>query len=90
MYKDEILAIDLARKGVHLLLEEIEPCYYTRCARPVDAIYRAPASSLESCCFIGEAEYCLVGQNALLKKKPVFLLKNAHSVVASVITTNGN
>ncbi|KAL0737680.1 hypothetical protein Bca4012_013890 [Brassica carinata] len=28
--------------------------------------------------------------NALLKKKPVFLLKNAHSVVASVITTNEN
>ncbi|KAF2609750.1 hypothetical protein F2Q70_00007610 [Brassica cretica] len=27
---------------------------------------------------------------ALLKKKPVFLLKNAHSVVAGVITTNEN
>ncbi|CAF2110075.1 unnamed protein product [Brassica napus] len=52
-------------------------------------IYRAPASSLESCCFISETEY-LSGsdRNALLKKKPVFLLKNAHSVVAGVITTN--
>ncbi|WZZ80871.1 hypothetical protein YC2023_101443 [Brassica napus] len=54
-------------------------------------IYRAPASSLESCCFISETEY-LSGsdRNALLKKKPVFLLKNAHSVVAGVITTNGS
>ena len=54
-------------------------------------IYRAPASSLESCCFISETEY-LSGsdKNGLLKKIPVFLLKNAHSVVAGGITTNGN
>ncbi|CAN6990744.1 unnamed protein product [Brassica rapa subsp. trilocularis] len=54
-------------------------------------IYRAPASSLERCCFISETEY-LSGsdRNALLKKKPVFLLKNAHSVLVGVITTNEN
>ena len=54
-------------------------------------IYRAPASSLESCCFINDTEY-LSGsdKNGLLKKIPVFLLKNAHSVVAGGITTNGN
>ena len=58
-------------------------------------IYRAPASSLESCCFISDTEYLSGSDNGtvalwgMLKKKPVFLLKNAHSIVADGTTTNG-
>ncbi|KAG2318701.1 hypothetical protein Bca52824_011914 [Brassica carinata] len=64
-------ALTLGRDRTMLLHKMSETCR---------TIYRAPASSLESCCFIGDTEYT----------KPVLLLKNAHSVVAGGITTNGN
>ena len=49
-------------------------------------MYRAPGSSLESCCFISDTEYLSGSDNGtvalwgMLKKKPIFLLKNEHSV----------
>ncbi|KAG2276960.1 hypothetical protein Bca52824_059515 [Brassica carinata] len=90
-FSDEILAIDALRKERALTLGRDRTMLLHKMSETSRTIYRAPASSLESCCFISETEY-LSGsdRNALLKKKPVFLLKNAHSVVASVITTNGN
>ncbi|KAH0864378.1 LOW QUALITY PROTEIN: hypothetical protein HID58_081589, partial [Brassica napus] len=90
-HQDEILAIDALRKERALTLGRDRTMLLHKMSETSRTIYRAPASSLESCCFISETEY-LSGsdRNALLKKKPVFLLKNAHSVVAGVITTNEN
>ncbi|KAG5383472.1 hypothetical protein IGI04_034942 [Brassica rapa subsp. trilocularis] len=90
-HQDDILAIDALRKERALTLGRDRTMQLHKMSETSRTIYRAPASSLESCCFISETEY-LSGsdRNALLKKKPVFLLKNAHSVVAGVITTNEN
>lgn len=58
-------------------------------------VYRAPASSLESCCFISDNEYLSGSDNGtvalwgMLKKKPVFIVKNAHCNKTDGITTNG-
>lgn len=55
-------------------------------------IFRAPASSLESCCFISDNEYMSGSDNGtvalwgVMKKKPVFLFKDAHPVVADGIS----
>lgn len=47
-------------------------------------VFRAPASSLECCCFISNDEY-LTGSDdgslelwSMLRKKPVYIVKNAH------------
>ncbi|KAG2302679.1 hypothetical protein Bca52824_031330 [Brassica carinata] len=89
-HQDEILAIDALRKERALTLGRDRTMLLHKMSETCRTIYRAPASSLESCCFISDTEY-LSGsdKNALLKKKPVLLLKNAHSVVAGGITTNG-
>ena len=53
------------------------------------------APSLESCCFISDTEYLSGSDNGtvalwgMLKKKPIFLLKNEHSVAADGFTING-
>ncbi|KAH0914075.1 LOW QUALITY PROTEIN: hypothetical protein HID58_028521 [Brassica napus] len=90
-HQDEILAIDALRKERALTLGRDRTMLLHKMSETSCTIYRAPASSLESCCFINDTEY-LSGsdKNGLLKKIPVFLLKNAHSVVAGGITTNEN
>ena len=52
-------------------------------------VFRAPASSLECCCFISNDEF-LSGSDdgsielwTALKKKPVFIVRNAHSSSSS-------
>lgn len=56
-------------------------------------VYRAPASSLESCCFISDNEYLSGSDNGtvalwgMLKKKPV--AKNTHHDITEGITSNG-
>lgn len=52
-------------------------------------VFRAPASSLECCCFISNDEF-LSGSDdgsielwTVLKKKPVFIVRNAHSSSSS-------
>lgn len=55
-------------------------------------VYRAPASSLESCCFISDDEYLSGSDNGtvalwgMMKKKPGFLFRDAHPVVAGGIS----
>lgn len=51
-------------------------------------VFRAPASNLESCCFINNEEF-LSGSDdgsvelwSIMRKKPAFIVKNAHVVVS--------
>lgn len=49
-------------------------------------IYRAPASSLECCCFISNDEFLSgsddgsIEQWSVLRKKPVHIVRNAHAL----------
>ncbi|KAJ4868106.1 U3 snoRNP-associated protein-like YAO [Raphanus sativus] len=95
-HQDEILAIDALRKERALTVGRDRTMLLHKMPEASRTIYRAPASSLESCCFISDTEYLSGSDNGtvalwgMLKKKPVFLLKNAHSVVADGIATNEN
>lgn len=51
-------------------------------------VFRAPSSSLECCCFINNEEF-LSGSDdgnielwSVMRKKPTFIVKNAHSTFA--------
>lgn len=50
-------------------------------------VFRAPASSLECCCFISNDEYITGSDDgsielwSMLRKKPIYIVKNAHSFV---------
>ncbi|KAJ0250198.1 WD40 repeat-containing protein [Hirschfeldia incana] len=95
-HQDEILAIDALRKDRALTVGRDRTMLLHKMSEGSRTIYRAPASSLESCCFISDTEYLSGSDNGtvalwgMLKKKPVFLLKNAHSVVADGIATSEN
>ncbi|KAF3546975.1 hypothetical protein DY000_02001911 [Brassica cretica] len=95
-HQDEILAIDALRKERALTVGRDRTMLLHKMPETSRTIYRAPASSLESCCFISDTEYLSGSDNGtvalwgMLKKKPVFLLKNAHAVVADGTTTNEN
>lgn len=52
-------------------------------------MFRAPASSLECCCFISNDEF-LSGSDdgsvelwSVLRKKPAYIVKNAHALLAA-------
>ncbi|KAL0845625.1 hypothetical protein Bca101_018871 [Brassica carinata] len=95
-HQDEILAIDALRKERALTVGRDRTMLLHKMPETSRTVYRAPASSLESCCFISDTEYLSGSDNGtvalwgMLKKKPVFLLKNAHSIVADGTTTNEN
>ncbi|CAH8332786.1 unnamed protein product [Eruca vesicaria subsp. sativa] len=95
-HQDEILAIDALRKERALTVGRDRTMLLHKLPETSRTIYRAPASSLESCCFISDTEYLSGSDNGtvalwgMLKKKPVFLLKNAHSIISDGIPTNEN
>ncbi|KAF3525057.1 hypothetical protein F2Q69_00050758, partial [Brassica cretica] len=78
-HQDDVLAIDALRKERAI------------------SVGRDRAMQLhKSCCFISDTEYLSGSDNGtvalwgMLKKKPIFLLKNEHSVAADGITINEN
>ncbi|KAJ4876475.1 U3 snoRNP-associated protein-like YAO [Raphanus sativus] len=92
-HQGEVLAIDALRKDRAISVGRDRTMQLHKMSEQARVVYRAPASSLESCCYISDTEYLSGSDNGtvalwgMLKKKPVFLLKNAHSVVADGITT---
>lgn len=52
-------------------------------------VFRAPASSLECCCFISNDEFLTGSDDGsfamwnLLRKKPVCIIKNAHALLTA-------
>ncbi|CAA7046990.1 unnamed protein product [Microthlaspi erraticum] len=95
-HQAEILAIDVLRKERVLSVARDRTMLLTKVPETSRSIYRAPASSLESCCFISDDEYLSGSDNGtialwgMMKKKPVFLFKDAHPVVADGISENGD
>ncbi|KAF3568600.1 hypothetical protein DY000_02013997 [Brassica cretica] len=95
-HQDDVLAIDALRKERAISVGRDRTMQLHKMPEQARIMYRAPASSLESCCFISDTEYLSGSDNGtvalwgMLKKKPIFLLKNEHSLVADGITTNEN
>ncbi|KAF8112181.1 hypothetical protein N665_0066s0055 [Sinapis alba] len=93
-HQGEVLAIDALRKERAISVGRDRTMQLHKMPEQARMLYRAPASSLESCCFISDTEYLSGSDNGtvalwgMLKKKPVFLLKNEHSVIADGITIN--
>ncbi|KAL0712711.1 hypothetical protein Bca4012_019689 [Brassica carinata] len=95
-HQGEVLAIDALRKERAISVGRDRTMQLHKMPEQARMLYRAPASSLESCCFISDTEYLSGSDNGtvalwgMLKKKPVFLLKNAHSLTTDGIITNEN
>ncbi|CAL9233098.1 unnamed protein product [Arabidopsis halleri] len=94
-HQGEVLAIDVLRKERALTVGRDRTMLYHKVPETSRMVYRAPASSLESCCFISDNEYLSGSDNGtvalwgMLKKKPVFIVKDAHRDKTDGITTNG-
>ncbi|KAH0910386.1 hypothetical protein HID58_033707 [Brassica napus] len=92
-HQDDVLAIDALRKERAISVGRDRTMQLHKMPEQARMMYRAPASSLESCCFISDTEYLSGSDNGtvalwgMLKKKPIFLLKNEHSVT---INENGD
>ncbi|KAK3432669.1 hypothetical protein EUGRSUZ_D00190 [Eucalyptus grandis] len=83
-HQSEVLTIDCLRKERVLTVGRDRTMQLFKIPEETRIVFRAPASSLECCCFISNDEY-LTGSDdgsvqlwSMLRKKPVYIVKNAH------------
>ncbi|KAK1555364.1 hypothetical protein Q3G72_025384 [Acer saccharum] len=88
-HQSEILTIDSLRKERVLTVGRDRNMQLWKVPEESRLVFRAPASSLECCSFISNDEF-LTGTDdgsielwTVLRKKPVYIVKNAHSLPAS-------
>ncbi|GAV67259.1 WD40 domain-containing protein [Cephalotus follicularis] len=88
-HQSEILTIDCLRKERVLTVGRDRSMQLFKVPEESRLIFRAPASSLECCCFINNDEF-LSGSDdgsvelwSILKKKPAYIVKNAHALLAA-------
>ncbi|KAL5771871.1 hypothetical protein ACOSP7_011480 [Xanthoceras sorbifolium] len=88
-HQSEILAIDSLRRERVLTVGRDRSMQLWKVPEESRLVFRAPATSLECCCFISNDEF-LTGSDdgsielwGVLRKKPVFIVKNAHALLAS-------
>jgi ribosomal RNA-processing protein 9 len=86
----QILTIDSLRKERVLTVARDRTMLLYKIPEESHVVYRAPNSSLESCCFITNDEY-LSGSDdgslahwGMLRKKPIHIIKNAHPVLRNL------
>ncbi|KAG8365660.1 hypothetical protein BUALT_Bualt18G0129100 [Buddleja alternifolia] len=84
-HQSEVLTIDSLRKERVLTVGRDRTMHLWKVPEESQLIFRAPASSLECCCFIGNDEFLSGSDDGsiehwnALRKKPVHIVKNAHS-----------
>lgn len=83
-HQSEVLTIDCLRKERVLTVGRDRTMQLFKIPEETRIVFRAPASSLECCCFISNDQY-LTGSDdgsvelwSMLRKKPVYIVKNAH------------
>ncbi|XP_062096910.1 U3 snoRNP-associated protein-like EMB2271 [Humulus lupulus] len=88
-HQSEVLTIDCLRKERVLTVGRDRSMQLFKVPEESRLVFRAPASSLECCCFISNDEF-LSGTDdgsvelwSLLRKKPAYIVKNAHALLAS-------
>lgn len=86
-HQNEVLTIDSLRKERVLTVGRDRTMHLWKVPEESQLIFRAPASSLECCCFINNDEF-LSGSDdgsielwSIMRKKPVHIVKNAHTSV---------
>ncbi|KAG6515818.1 hypothetical protein ZIOFF_026249 [Zingiber officinale] len=84
-HQSDILAIDCLRRERLLTVGRDRTMRLWKVPEESQLVFRAPASSLECCCFINDSEF-LSGSDdgsielwSLKRKKPTHLIKNAHA-----------
>ncbi|XP_010905427.2 U3 snoRNP-associated protein-like YAOH [Elaeis guineensis] len=84
-HQSEILTIDCLRKERLLTVGRDRTMRLWKVPEESQLIFRAPASSLECCCFLNDSEF-LSGSDdgsielwSMLRKKPTNIIKNAHA-----------
>lgn len=95
-HQSEVLSIDCLRKERVLTVGRDRSMQLWKVPEESRLVFRAPASSLECSCFISNDEF-LTGSDdgsvelwGLLRKKPVYIVKNAHALVATDKQLNQN
>ncbi|KAA8514844.1 hypothetical protein F0562_018023 [Nyssa sinensis] len=87
-HQSGVITIDCLRKERVLTVGRDRTMHLWKVPEESQLIFRAPASSLECCCFISNDEF-LSGSDdgsiehwSILRKKPVHIVKNAHALQA--------
>lgn len=89
-HQSEVLSIDSLRKERVLTVGRDRTMHLWKVPEESQLIFRAPASSLECCCFINNDEFLSGSDDGsiehwnVLRKKPVHIVKNAHASLQSV------
>ncbi|KAL3631581.1 hypothetical protein CASFOL_024565 [Castilleja foliolosa] len=84
-HQSEVLTIDSLRKERVLTVGRDRTMHLWKVPEESQLVFRAPASSLECCCFINNDEFLSgsddgsIEQWNVLRKKPVHIVKNAHA-----------
>lgn len=85
-HQSDVLTIDSLRKERVLTVGRDRTMHLWKVPDRKHMVFRAPASSLECCCFINNDEF-LSGSNdgsiehwTVLRKKPLHIIKNAHAL----------
>ncbi|KAL8249937.1 hypothetical protein R6Q59_006805 [Mikania micrantha] len=83
-HQSDVLTIDCLRKERVLTVGRDRTMHLWKVPEESQLVFRAPASSLECCCFINNDEF-LSGSDdgniehwSVLRKKPLHIIKNAH------------
>ncbi|XP_026395468.1 U3 snoRNP-associated protein-like EMB2271 isoform X1 [Papaver somniferum] len=88
-HQGEVLTIDCLRKERVLSVGRDRTMRLFKIAEESQLLFRAPAASLECCCFISNDEFLSGSDDGSIelwnpmRKKPAFIVKNAHPVLAS-------
>ncbi|KAL6542693.1 hypothetical protein OROHE_010213 [Orobanche hederae] len=83
-HQSEVLTIDSLRKERVLTVGRDRTMHLYKVPEESQLVFRAPASSLESCCFISNDEFLSGSDDGSIeywnavRKKPVHIVKNAH------------
>nr|QEX51182.1 U3 snoRNP-associated protein-like YAOH isoform X1 [Cymbidium ensifolium] len=85
-HQSEVLTIDCLHKERVLTVGRDRTMRLWKVPEESQLVFRAPASSLECCCFINDSEF-LSGSDdgsielwSILRKKPTHIVKNAHAL----------
>lgn len=88
-HQSQVLSIDCLRKERALTVGRDRTMQLWKVPEETHLIYRAPASSLECCCFASNDEF-LSGSDdgsielwSVLRKKPVSIVRNAHVILST-------
>ncbi|PWA63400.1 transducin/WD40 repeat-like superfamily protein [Artemisia annua] len=86
-HQSDVLTIDCLRKERLLTVGRDRTMHLWKVPEESQLVFRAPASSLECCCFISDDEF-LSGSDdgsvehwSVMRKKPLHIIKNAHPLL---------